>query len=120
MRDLLIAYEYIEFYLYENNFLIPIYFYLNAEYRYINALDVITCLGYVYPARQWEIIKAKLERRLGIIEFTISGEITDGNRSVRVTEDYLTYPQVELVVDSTTKISKREKNRLLSFIRNSI
>ncbi|MBD2199939.1 MULTISPECIES: hypothetical protein [Calothrix] len=124
MLSLFTASQYTEFYLDKKNYLIPISFYLYGEYyieyKYINALDVITCLGYVYPDRQWEVIKTILGKRLGVIECTLTGEIIDGNQSIILTEDYLTYPQVELVVESTTKISKREKNRLLNFIRNSI
>jgi hypothetical protein len=121
MINLLIASEYIEFYLYKGTYLIPIYFYLFEDSKYINAMDVIACLGYMNPEKQWEITKSKLGRLLGVIECTLSSMCQiDSDSSIMVTEDYLTYQQVELVIESTTKIGKREKSRLLNFIRNSI
>lgn len=126
MDTIYIAPEYVEYFKDKKGELHPLSFYLDGydyiEGKYVNSLDLMEAIGYVYVWDSWQAIKKAKELELGAIECLLTIEYYDEERDDYYTfdEDFITFYQAKVVVESTSKLNKAEKRRLLTFIENSM
>jgi hypothetical protein len=122
--NIYLATEFTEFYLNKEGYLTPIHFVFptddkrNIIDRYINAIDLVLALGYKNPVKAWT--RLQIQYSLFDIEYSLifTGGIKD--EEVYVSEDFLTLAQVRILLENTTRIGVKEKQRLFNFIVDSI
>ncbi|BAY65002.1 hypothetical protein NIES22_51030 [Calothrix brevissima NIES-22] len=126
MDTIYIAPEYVEYFKDKKGELHPLCFYLYSdgyiEGKYVNSLDLLEAIGYVYVWDSWQAIRKAKELELGTIECSLTTKYYDEERDgyYIFDEDFITLDQAKVVVESTSKIGKGEKQRLLTFIKNSM
>jgi hypothetical protein len=74
-------------------------------------------LGYKDFVKAWEKLKVKYSFD---IEYSLTFTGGSKDEEVFINEDFLTLTQVRILLENTTKIGVREKQRLLNFIVGSI